>query len=224
MDGLHYTQGDTMNDTTQAGHAMNKAYDITMGYNVPLGLIQRIADALAAAQERIKLLEANDDPEALAISYDKGYSDARDRFKARIAELEAQLAAHPNNVPLYSNEQIDDIVDNHIFLDNGTSTYRVWEDRANKYLREMRDKYEKEIAFWQNYGVNKNLGLLEAEQQLAAHPDAGEWTKIEGDIEGDDTLYVQNGQLYAVTEYGEINIEFPAGYAVCRKQEGDADQ
>jgi hypothetical protein len=96
MDGLHYTQGDTMNDTTQAGHAMNKAYDITMGYNVPLGLIQRIADALAAAQERIKLLEANDDPEALAISYDKGYSDARDRFKARIAELEAQLAAHPD--------------------------------------------------------------------------------------------------------------------------------
>jgi hypothetical protein len=96
MDGLHYTQGDTMNDTTQAGHAMNKAYDITMGYNVPLGLIQRIADALAAAQERIKLLEANDDPEALAISYDKGYSDARDRFKARIAGLEAQLAAHPD--------------------------------------------------------------------------------------------------------------------------------
>jgi hypothetical protein len=91
MDGLHYTQGDTMNDTTQAGHAMNKAYDITMGYNVPLGLIQRIADALTAAQERIKLLEANDDPEALAISYDKGYSDARDRFKARIAELEAQV-------------------------------------------------------------------------------------------------------------------------------------
>jgi hypothetical protein len=87
-----------MNDTTQAGHAMNKAYDITMGYNVPLGLIQRIADALTAAQERIKLLEANDDPEALAISYDKGYSDARDRFKARIAELEAQLAAHPDNV------------------------------------------------------------------------------------------------------------------------------
>jgi DNA-directed RNA polymerase alpha subunit len=80
-----------MNDTTQAGHAMNKAYDITMGYNVPLGLIQRIADALTAAQERIKLLEANDDPEALAISYDKGYSDARDRFKARIAELEAQV-------------------------------------------------------------------------------------------------------------------------------------
>jgi small-conductance mechanosensitive channel len=63
--------------------------------------------------------------------------------------------------------------------------------------------------------------LTEADEQLAAHPDAGEWTKIEGDIEGDDALYVQNGQLYAVTEYGEINIEFPAGYAVCRKQEGD---
>lgn len=48
--------------------------------------------------------------------------------------------------PLYTNEQIDDIVDKHIFLDNGTSTYRVWEDRANKYLRQMRDEYEARIA------------------------------------------------------------------------------
>jgi hypothetical protein len=68
------------------------------------------------------------------------------------------------------------------------------------------------------------LAFVREQRQLAAHPDAGEWIKVEGDIEGDDTLYVQNGQLYAVTEYGEINIEFPAGYAVCRKQEGDTDQ
>jgi hypothetical protein len=71
-----------------------------------------------------------------------------------------------NNVPLYTNEQIDDIVDNHIFLDNGTGTYRVWEDRANKYLREMRDRYEQEIAFWQRYGVVKNLELVDARAQL----------------------------------------------------------
>lgn len=70
---------------------------------------------------------------------------------------------HPalNNVPLYTNERIDDIVDNRIFLDNGTSTYRVFEDRANKYLREMRDTYEQEIAFWQRYAVVKNLELVE---------------------------------------------------------------
>lgn len=72
----------------------------------------------------------------------------------------------PNNIPLYTNEQIDDIVDKHIFLDNGTSTYRVREDRANKYLREMRDRYEQEIAFWQRYGIVKNLETVELRAQL----------------------------------------------------------
>jgi hypothetical protein len=73
---------------------------------------------------------------------------------------------------------------------------------------------DKHFALW-------DAQVIRACYEKAAHPDAGEWIKVEGDIEGDDTLYVQNGQLYAVTEYGEINIEFPAGYAVCRKQEGD---
>src|SRR5688572_20549434 len=68
-------------------------------------------------------------------------------FPGRFVPLTEQREPKLNNVPLYSNEQIDNIVDKHIFLDNGTSTYRVWEDRANKYLREMRDRYEKELAF-----------------------------------------------------------------------------
>lgn len=67
-----------------------------------------------------------------------------------------------NNEPIYTNERIGDIVDNHIFLDNWTASYKIYEDRADKYLREMRDTYEKQIAFWQMYGTRKNLELLEA--------------------------------------------------------------
>lgn len=92
-----------------------------------------------------------------------------DRFVELVDQLEQQLAAlkspQPDNVPLYANEKIDDIVDNHIFLDNGTGTYKVFEGRANKYLREMRGAYEREIAFWQRYGVVKNLELAALKAQ-----------------------------------------------------------
>lgn len=106
-----------------------------------------------------------------------------------------QLATQPtlNNVPLYSNEQIDDIVDNHIFLDNGTGTYKVFEDRANKYLREMRDKYEKELAFWQRYGVVKNLELVEATQPSPS---------VEARIaELEQMIAFQNGELAEKQKY-----------------------
>lgn len=98
-------------------------------------------------------------PDACTIKHRTSYGGT---FIKLVEEREPTL----NNVPIYSNDQIDDIVDNHIFLDNGTSTYRVWEDRANKYLREMRDRYEKELAFWQRYGVNKNLELTDQRTQL----------------------------------------------------------
>lgn len=52
---------------------------------------------LAAAQERIAQLEANADPEALVIAYGKGYSDAQDKARARIKELEAQLKQYLGN-------------------------------------------------------------------------------------------------------------------------------
>lgn len=48
-------------------------------------------EQLAAAQARIA------DPELLVIAYGKGYSDAQDKARARIAELEAQLKQYLGN-------------------------------------------------------------------------------------------------------------------------------
>lgn len=80
---------------TMSNH-MNKAYELVMGYSVPLGLVERIADALAAKDARIAELQAR-----IAVGEQQLASCIAERdelwtgycaAQTRAADLQAQLA------------------------------------------------------------------------------------------------------------------------------------
>lgn len=81
-----------------------------------------------------------------------------------------------------------------------------------------------EAAFWNNHynaAVEEQRELEMVIERLRAEP---RWEPVEDGVGDDDTLYVLNGDLYAVTELGEMHIEFPAGYAICRLVPGQDTQ
>lgn len=95
-------QGTTGNEATMDRKAMNKAYDIAMGYSVPLGLIERIADALAA--------QAAEHAAALKIAYGEGFSVALDRVR-ELEAAEKNWEASVSDLTRLSLEYVDEIAE-----------------------------------------------------------------------------------------------------------------
>jgi hypothetical protein len=135
--------------------------------------------------------------------------------------------------PLYTDGMIDGIVDTNIFHDSGTSTYRVWEDRAVKYLRLMRDAYEariaeleaklrREVEYCRNHADHTIVGdLLTRIDEL----EANQWIPVEDNEydTGDDfnPLYIFGNTNYDVctnVEYANESVTLDMGMAVCRRK------